>query len=299
MARARELTIEEFATLSASLAAPFSDRAKILEHGGLDEAGWAETKAAMEQFMAARLRVDDRTALESYRAAYATAQASSAASPAPGHQTGVLVAAAAPAPGAVGDAAMQAEAPKFTPSYMLGVPLGAQAARAVAPPPERIVIRPPEQRPPEQPPPVVDPDETQMVDPRSLKPSLPFDTSKRAQQIVISSAPQTPSPSAGFTIAGSSGARPSMPFARLAAPNPASIPPGWTIARYAALCFDLHASGFPEEKVLAMAQITRDQRLALDAYWQNRMNAEPALRVEWKGHADRREAELRASRGGR
>jgi len=165
---------------------------------------------------------------------------------------------------------------------------------AVAPPPDRIVVRTPE-----QPAPVVEPDETQMVDPRLAKPSLPFDTSKAAQPIIISASPRTPSPSAGFTIAGSSGARPSMPFARLAAPNPGSIPPDWTIARYAALCFDLHASGMPEEKVLAMAQITRDQRLALDAYWQNRMNEEPALRVEWKGHADQREAELRASRTGR
>lgn len=103
--------------------------------------------------------------------------------------------------------------------------------------------------------------------------------------------PPSQDPQRGFTVAGSSGARPSMPFARMGAPNPSSCPPGWTIARYAALCIDLHASGLPEERVLAIAQITRDERVALDAYWNQRMMQDPALRLEWAAHADRRKAE--------
>jgi len=74
------------------------------------------------------------------------------------------------------------------------------------------------------------------------------------------------------------------------------VPPGWTIARYAALCIDLHASGMPEERVLAMAQLTRKERLALDDHWQRRMLEDPALRLEWKAHADRRNDELLSGR---
>jgi hypothetical protein len=127
---------------------------------------------------------------------------------------------------------------------------------------------------------------------------LPFRPSAPAS----ASAPAAPASSrhpslqSGFTMAGSSGARPSMPFMRGGSPNPESLPPGWSIQRYAALCIDLHASGMPEERVLAMAQLSRDQRLALDNYWQGRMTQEPALRAEWKAHADRREAELRGRR---
>ncbi len=110
------------------------------------------------------------------------------------------------------------------------------------------------------------------------------------------SSARAPSAQSGFTMAGSSGARPSMPFMRAGTPNPESIPPGWNIQRYAALCIDLHASGLPAERVLSMAQITHEQRLALDDYWQARMTQDPSLRAEWQAHADRRVAEVRGRR---
>jgi hypothetical protein len=150
----------------------------------------------------------------------------------------------------------------------------------------------------------LNPDETQMAAPIAMPgPTRPFATAAASVAVkpatAVSPAAQVrPSEQAGFTVAGSSGARPSMPFARAAAPNPKDLPPGWTLARYATLCFDLHASGLPEAEVLAMAQLTQTQRMALDAYWQNRMTEEPALRAEWKAFADRREAELRQARGG-
>ncbi len=150
----------------------------------------------------------------------------------------------------------------------------------------------------------LNPDETQMAAPIAMPgPTLPFASAAASIAVkpaaAVSPAAQVrPSEQAGFTVAGSSGARPSMPFARAAAPNPKDLPPGWTLARYATLCFDLHASGMTEAEVLAMAQLTQTQRMALDAYWQNRMTEEPALRAEWKAFADRREAELRQARGG-
>ncbi len=151
----------------------------------------------------------------------------------------------------------------------------------------------------------VNPDETQMASGFvALGPSLPFGAQsassgvKPAAAVAPASAHVHRSALAGFTVAGSSGARPSMPFSRAAAPNPRDLPPGWTLARYATLCFDLHASGMTEAEVLGIAQLTRAQRVALDAYWQNRMTDEPELRAEWKAFADRREAELRKARGG-
>jgi hypothetical protein len=49
--------------------------------------------------------------------------------------------------------------------------------------------------------------------------------------------------------------------------------------------------------VLVAAQVTPAQRAELDAYWRQRLRDEPAVRTEWKFHADRREAEPRGSRG--
>ena len=145
-------------------------------------------------------------------------------------------------------------------------------------------------------------DATAFLNPIAPAPSsanqLPFrpgTPSSPSQPAAPASSPR-PAVQSGFTMAGSSGARPSMPFMRAGAPNPESIPPGWNIQRYAALCIDLHASGIPEERVLAMAQITRDQRIGLDDYWQARMTQDPSLRAEWQAHADRRVAEVRGRR---
>ena len=101
------------------------------------------------------------------------------------------------------------------------------------------------------------------------------------------------SPLAGRTAFGSSGARPSLPFARGKGPNPPDLPPGWTLARYAALSIDLYASGMPADEVLRVAGLTRAQLKALDAYWEARMFEEPSLRAEWKAFADARQAELK------
>jgi hypothetical protein len=97
---------------------------------------------------------------------------------------------------------------------------------------------------------------------------------------------------AGRTAFGSSGARPSLPFARGKGATPPDLPPGWTLARYAALSIDLYASGMPEDEVLRVAGLTRAQLKALDAYWEARMFDEPSLRAEWKTFADARKAEL-------
>ncbi len=102
-----------------------------------------------------------------------------------------------------------------------------------------------------------------------------------------------PSPLAGRTVFGSSGARPSLPFARGEGANLPDLPPGWTLARYAALSIDLYTSGMPEDEVLRVAGLTRVQLKALNAYWEARMFDEPSLRAEWKAFADARQAELK------
>lgn len=100
-------------------------------------------------------------------------------------------------------------------------------------------------------------------------------------------------PLAGRTAFGSSGARPSLPFARGKGANPPDLPPGWTLARYAALSIDLYASGMPADEVLRVAGLTRTQLKALDAHWEARMFEEPSLRAQWKAFADARQAELK------
>lgn len=116
------------------------------------------------------------------------------------------------------------------------------------------------------------PGETKLVDPGAIAQPLPFRG--------VPAVPQ----------------KPAAPPAIVAASLP-PLPPGWNIARYAVLCIDLHVSGMSEDTVLAVAQLTRPQRAALDDYWQQRMMHDPALRNEWQRHADRRSAELRAKRG--
>lgn len=112
------------------------------------------------------------------------------------------------------------------------------------------------------------------------------------------SSPRTPSVQSGRTVAASSGARPSLPFMGRGAPNSVAtaLPPGWTLQRYAVLCVDLYANQNPRDQVLAHARITPEQHQALDDYWQQRMQEDPAVRAEWKHHADRRQAELQGSR---
>jgi hypothetical protein len=138
------------------------------------------------------------------------------------------------------------------------------------------------------------PDETQLGGMATDRP-LPF----VPEAVPVPKLPPPPAPKversalAGRTAFGSSGARPSLPFARGKGANLPDLPPGWTLARYAALSIDLYASGMPEDEVLRVAGLTRAQLKALDAYWEARMFDEPSLRAEWKAFADARQAELK------
>jgi hypothetical protein len=138
------------------------------------------------------------------------------------------------------------------------------------------------------------PDETQLGGMATGQP-LPF-VPEAAPGPKLPAPPPAPqmerSALAGRTAFGSSGARPSLPFARGKGANLPDLPPGWTLARYAALSIDLYASGLPEDEVLRLAGLTRAQVKALDAYWEARMFDEPSLRAEWKAFADARKAEL-------
>jgi hypothetical protein len=95
----------------------------------------------------------------------------------------------------------------------------------------------------------------------------------------------------GFTVAARPLPRKSLPFRRNAAPI-AAPPPGWDVERYGRLCIDLIRSGLDESVVLQRAGLTPEQRRSLDRYWEDRMFAEPELRLMWKSACDRRVAEI-------
>ncbi len=129
----------------------------------------------------------------------------------------------------------------------------------------------------------------------SMQPAPPQPGSQQQAVAPTASSPQAPASAllqSGYTVAGGS-RRFSIPFKRGAAPDPSSLPPGWTLKRYAILCIDLGVSGLPEAQVLHHAQLSLDQRRALDDYFNTAMNANPELRLEWKTYADARHAELR------
>jgi hypothetical protein len=129
----------------------------------------------------------------------------------------------------------------------------------------------------------------------SSKPVTPFQSA--APGLAAPSAtPVTPSPSGGRTVVAQSLKRQSLPF-RKSSGAPASPPiPGWDIGRYGRLCIDLVKNPKDEDAVLASNGISRDQRRALDRYWEERMMTEPELRLEWKRCCDARVDEL-ARRG--
>jgi hypothetical protein len=305
MSRANQLSIEDFARLSAALAAPFADREKVLGAAAIDEESWAKTKTAMTQLIAARLQIDDRGPLDAYRSAFAGTSDPSREPATPTDPSSQVPAAVEQAP---------ADAPKFTPSYMLGKQLRTPAQVAAAAPaavspaePPRVVIRPPVQVA-SQPASVAraaSPAATVLTTMEELsrkmlqaKPATPFTPDDGAAAHAHTSQPFLPSEQSGETKeVGMLSLESLLPFinnAREAPPTPL----GWTLARYASFCVDLLRSGAPEAQVLAAAQVTPEQRAELDAYWRQRLRDEPAVRSEWKLHADRREAELRASREG-
>ena len=100
----------------------------------------------------------------------------------------------------------------------------------------------------------------------------------------------------GRTVAATSLKRQSLPFRKSS--GAAATPPiaGWDVVRYGRLCIDLVRNGKEEDVVLANYGITRDQRRALDRYWEERMLGEPEQRLEWKRACDARVAELPGGR---
>ena len=305
MSRANQLSIEDFARLSAALAAPFADREKVLTAAGVDEDSWAETKAAMSKLIAARLRIDDRGPLDTYRSAFAGTSDPSPVAAAPIDPPAQVAAPAVEPP---------TDAPKFTPSYMLGKPLGTPASVATPAPagvspaePPRVVIRPPVQvasqpasvaRPASPAATVLTTMEELSSKMLQAKPATPFKPGDDDAVAARMNQPFSPSEQSGETKeVGMLSLESLLPFINNAREAP-STPLGWSLARYASLCVDLLRSGAPEAQVLAAAKVTPEQRAELDAYWRQRLRDEPAVRTEWKLHADRREAELRASRGG-
>jgi hypothetical protein len=213
--------------------------------------------------------------------------------------------------------------PMQSPAYQ--APAHAAAPHAAPPPaPAHVVIRPPLQEPasvPTRTP--LSPEDAAVLarmkqgvgdgsaDSTAFMAPIPTEVAARAKQLPFRPAapglaapapspapppPSAPSVQSGRTVAGSSGARPSMPFMGRGAPQSASVPPGWTLQRYAVLCIDLYANQNPPAEVLVHAGITQEQRQAIDDYWQQKMREDPALRAEWKVHADRRQAELQGPR---
>jgi hypothetical protein len=462
MARARQLTLQELAELSARLAKPFADRREILAGAGLDEASWASTKEGMTIWMTARLRAGDRGVVDVYRAAFEgrpVPQASATPPPdvlAPRSPEPVAAKPASPdipsylrvpqhaenallrEPALPVAPVMSPPAQAATPSAPMASPAGPAPFRMAPVPLSTLPLSSPAHRPGQ-----VETDEMDMstfrepaipfaraepadearrseqrradealaqaerdqaspdavaarklaetdraviermqqsfgggalgatrpADASDLRKPLPFPATPNAQGSAAPPKPEVaPAPSkpevgrppppgvvppfrqvslpqdsphprvnkapaalvetshlaegsappeakpfvqggprhpptmhlpaplpqqSGHTRMGSAGRRPSMPFQRGAAPT-GPLPPGWTLQRYAVLCIDLHASGLDEAEVLRSHAISTDERRALDAHWEHRMMVEPALRAEWKAHADRREAELRA-----
>jgi len=103
--------------------------------------------------------------------------------------------------------------------------------------------------------------------------------------------PTGPAFQSGFTVAARPLPRKSLPFRR-GATAAAAPPPGWDIERYGRLCIDMIRSGLDEAVILHRAGLTAEQRRSLDRYWEDRMFAEPELRLAWRGACDRRVAEI-------
>ncbi len=377
MARARSLSMVEFAETSARLARPFAERSEILAESGLDEGSWESTKHAMSLFMTTRLGAGDRGGIDAYRAAFEGI-------PLPRAEASEMIvplADAAPPPRLSLPETVPAQIPSYLrhplPSESKASPLGRPAVSPPTDPrslagqvetdemdmsafrgpastpfatPHASQISDPARRAEQQ---RADEKlqnqdrevvirmqqaysgvalgETRPAEAADFKKPLPFGAEEKPKHAIhpaVNRAPQAlvatahlPEGSAapeakpfegirrhpptvhlqaglpeqsGFTRAGSSGGRPSIPFQRGPAPSEDALPRGWDLARYAALCIDLHATGLPEPEVLKVAGITNEERRALDAYWEHRMVREPALRVEWKSHADRRGTELAA-----
>ena len=102
----------------------------------------------------------------------------------------------------------------------------------------------------------------------------------------------------GTVMASASMARSTLPFdkrGRAALAEPKNVA-GWTVEQYAALCIDLHVSGRAEAEVLASAKITREQYVRLDAFWEQEMHREPALRDRWTRASEARREELASTR---
>jgi hypothetical protein len=163
--------------------------------------------------------------------------------------------------------------------------------------------------------PAGDCDETVLGAPLGAGRSLPFDKRTRYAPTSSPAGPATPfqptagdaarpppaaqpvvaSSMSGRTVAATSLKRQSLPFRKSSGPSAPPPVAGWDVVRYGRLCIDLVRGGKEEDVVLANHGITRDQRRALDRYWEERMLGEPEQRLEWKRACDARVEEL--SRG--
>ncbi len=99
----------------------------------------------------------------------------------------------------------------------------------------------------------------------------------------------------GTQLAADGPVAPALPFAG-AEPGSAAIPvravapasnlPQLSVEQYASLCVELELAPARPTEVLERYRLTEEQHHALDASWNARMAADPALRRAWDGARD-------------
>lgn len=257
--------LEDIARVAARLARPFANREEVLRAAGLDEATWETEKE--------RLREANAKLPPAERLAMARAFRSTFADP----------------DGAARNARASAPSVVVAPAAPTAQPLPPAAPLPTAPP-GNVPVReiPSYLRQPVVRAPAIDARPTVMASqlPATARP-LPFSPSEHP----VAPPPTGPAFQSGFTVAARPLPRKSLPFRRNAAPA-AAPPPGWDVERYGRLCIDFIRSGLDESLILQRAGINEEQRRALDRYWEDRMFAEPELRLVWRSACDRRVAEI-------
>jgi len=258
--------IELFAALMARLDEPFADRAQVLHAAGLDDGDFQR----MIDRWSKELRGEGAEALAPrYGDAYAAAARE-------------LTSANQGERAAPDLRFLNADAQSFR-DEAAAVPLQASAETTPASPTPALVHTPPLATPPPiAPPPLVSPP---LVSPRIVGASEP----------ALERSSRVPEGMRGFkdlhrTQGATDAPRgPALPFesSHPAAPSPApapitpSKPPPLSLEQYVSICVDLAARPTRREVILGRYRMTDEQHRRADAYWQERMAADPMVWMAW------------------
>jgi hypothetical protein len=284
-----ETTLEAFAELVARLDDPFADRAAALAAAGLDEAGFARAREGWLAMLEAATDEPDGIGKrfgDAYEHALRRLEA---------ERRGETLAEEVPA-----------EEPEIS-TKRIPIEEEAPAAPAIAPAPMPPSV-------PEGMRHFTDVHETQPVFVAPRGKALPFDADPRLEAARRQASPphQTPDPHLTQALPSKeewalvpegmrhfTDLRGTQPTAE--APRgpilPFQSPPPLTLEQYASLHVELSADPARAAVILSRYRLDEEQRRRVEAYWHERINAEPKVRAAWEQACSTARAWLQKVRG--